>query len=66
MAMVSGMFGIIAATRSPSPTPADLIACWSFDTSSRNLFHDQRRSALSSARNTSASPSPSCFRRFSA
>ena len=45
-ATVSGMFGIIPATRSPTPTPSALRACCSRDTSAESCANDQPILAL--------------------
>ncbi len=65
-AMVSGRFGIIAATRSPTPMPLASMACCSCETSACSASKLMRARTLSSPRNTRASPGPVLRRRFSA
>ena len=52
------MFGSIAATRSPAPTPAARIACCRRETSAASSSQVSRRSTLSSPRKTIAVPAP--------
>ena len=49
---VSGMLGIMAATRSPALTPCARSSCCSRETSSCSSSQDRRRSTLSSPRKT--------------
>jgi len=52
------MFGIMAVTRSPLPTPAARSACCSRDTSAISSAQLSRRENLSSQRKISTSPEP--------
>ena len=57
-AIASGMFGIIAATRSPLATPSETNNCCRRDTSACSSSQLTRRSTLSSPRKTIASEGP--------
>ncbi len=64
-ATVSGRFGIIAATRSPRPTPCARSACCRRETSARNSCHEVLELRLFSSRKISTSPWPGLQSRFS-
>ena len=65
--MLSGILGMMAATRSPTLTPASRSACAARATSVASSRQLMRRLTLSSPQNTRASPSLSlCLSRFSA
>jgi hypothetical protein len=64
--MLSGMLGMMAATRSPIVTPASRNAALARATSPRNSSWLIRRATLSSPRKMSAGSEPFCRSRFSA